>query len=55
MEAICSSEKSVDFQRTARPYIPENTTRQKDMRFKALTVVTIKVIFSPGTWRSVVW
>jgi hypothetical protein len=24
MEAICSSEKSVDFQRTARRYIPED-------------------------------
>jgi hypothetical protein len=26
MEAICSSETSVDFQRTTRRYIPENST-----------------------------
>jgi hypothetical protein len=28
MEAICSSETSVDFQRTTRRYIPEDSTLQ---------------------------
>jgi hypothetical protein len=29
MEAICSSETSVDFQRTTRRYIPEDSTLQE--------------------------
>jgi hypothetical protein len=33
MKAICSSEKSVDFQRTTRPYIPEDGTLQNVVCF----------------------
>jgi hypothetical protein len=32
MEAICSSETSVDFQRTTRPYILEDTTLHNHRR-----------------------
>jgi hypothetical protein len=34
MEAICSSETSVDFQRNARRYIPEDSTVLKCVDFK---------------------
>jgi hypothetical protein len=32
MESICSSETSVDFQRTTRSYIPEDTTLHNRLR-----------------------
>jgi hypothetical protein len=34
MEAICSSETSVDFQRTTRHYIPEDSTLQDMATFR---------------------
>jgi hypothetical protein len=33
MEAMCSSEKSVDSQRTTRRYIPEDVTPQVELQF----------------------
>jgi hypothetical protein len=37
MEAICSSETSVHFQRTIQRYIPENSTLQSQVQFIAFT------------------
>jgi hypothetical protein len=33
MEAICSSETSVDFQRTTQRYIPEESTLKKSVKY----------------------
>jgi hypothetical protein len=42
MEAICSSETSVDFQLTARSYIPEDNSLQKHNQFPIRCVVSMK-------------
>jgi hypothetical protein len=39
MDGACSSEKSVDFQRTTRRYIPEDRTLYKKAKFSALDCI----------------
>jgi hypothetical protein len=52
MEAICSSETSVDFQRITRRYIPEDSTlhnhRCENLKFYKIPTVTPG---PPAFWR----
>jgi hypothetical protein len=52
MEAICSSESSIDFQRTTRRYIPEDGTPHfSTLRMEAACSSETSVDFQRTTWR----
>jgi hypothetical protein len=46
MEAICSSEKCVDFQRTTRGYIREDRTLEDYLLFEEGYVIKLFIILS---------
>jgi uncharacterized membrane protein len=47
MEAICSSEKSIDFQRTTRRYIPEDRTlhNHRCENLKSYVLLTLYIVY----------